>query len=438
MAQGYDVYAIQRQLSPFEKPLYGRPAPQTTVVIPVPKLGSADPFKLASRSKDRLLNYSGEETLSERIFKASEEQRWVNGGGNSLELPPDIVELYDIREGDLLTLVSHSGLVHIDSINHKPPEERKERYLGDHDDLIPQPSTVPLPLGLYDSLEVRMVEALAPLGFGDLGWRIGLGGPKGGKSWVILEELAAALSLQKLIPKLFVLVSYTGDRPLDYPRYLQVNANAPDPTRVRAFAAPADAAPAHQMDTLRFAVNMAKLLCLLGYHVVWFGESWSKTTVNAPANPDSAFVPGGVSTDPLREVTGEMMGICGDYRYLGIGAGSITAIGSVMAGNERSREATVDRETSDNVTTSLVRFDENLQFPKINPDSLSTYTRHAKGFEFRTPVQIRYMQNLRLQLDRFNKVRYQQHLNLLETMNSALGHDLPYADEQREAVRVLR
>lgn len=263
--------------------------------------------------------------------------------------------------------------------------------------LNPDPPTRPLPLELYDSLEVRMTASLAPSAFGVSRWHVG--GGYTGKSWNILEEMEAAVWLlgQKGMEKLSLVVSFTSDRPQDVSRYERVLENAPDPTRVRMVDSPWRDDPENQNETLEFASNMVLLLCILGYDVLWFAESISKSAKelsgSEKVDPDKPIMPGGMYAEALRIVVAKLMGMAGDYRKYGFG--TITLIGSAMAGDTRTLEAVVDREASENATTSIVRYDEDLpRYPKIVANPKRSNTRFPKGFDFRTETQKDMMKKL--------------------------------------------
>ena len=435
MTQRTDVYVLQQELRPDQIPTYGRPtAIPESAIIPVP-FHKKDYLKLRRVKRQQLITGAEQETIP--FGTGSFWDTTDSTTPFTHKLHPSLVKAYDLREGDLLTLREHNGQVAIEAINYGPVSNRFDQYLGTLAFLTPSYPTKPLPLELYDSLSLRMVMLLAALGLGQTCWIPASGAL--GKTGLILEMAKSVLHLQQLRQDVFMMVSYVGDRPEDFSRYKKIIEMAPDKARVRAYQAPITGPPHQQVEVLEMGTNTARLMCMLGYHVVWFVESISKMvwshTGSGMAPAGGGMLSGGLYRKSLDEVINNILGIKGDYS--GYGYGSITLIGSVIAGQDKQSEAVVDRELRDNVTTSVIVLDKVIpEWPPVHPDRRTTYTRQVENFEFRTPLQIDAQADVRYMLDgeMSSGDRTDPYMQWLMLKGHALKYPTPaYHDQVRQA-----
>lgn len=174
------------------------------------------------------------------------------------------------------------GLLKVEKVNELPAEQMEKRPR--FEDLVPVYPNKLLKLETGETpLSTRMIDLLAPIGFGQRGLIVSP--PKAGKT-TILKELAAGISAN--YPEVHLMAVLIGERPEEV---TDISRNV----KGEVYASNFDESPEHQTRVAEVALDRAKRLIEMGHDVVILLDSITRLAraYNLVVNPSGRTLTGG-------------------------------------------------------------------------------------------------------------------------------------------------
>lgn len=309
-----------------------------------------------------------------------------------LEVPPALVEYYNLREGyevDVARLDDYKGkkgnnLLVFSRVNNSddPKIIRK----------LPNPAGVNSPATAYPEKMIELDKFLsvalrffyllkAALGFGQVLYLMGEG--RLGKTRITLEAFEAACRLTMENAKIYVLLVFIGERKEDlweYKRILKhlVAQKLCDPTRIEVIEAPKGDKSKFQWQVFEFAYRRSLVLGMQ-YHTITFYESGSRAVAahsyGGFADPSSGMVSKGIYNQSI-EAVANMVGLGGYYPELDTSNTNFVSV--LNSGKTASALVQFTLETWEHNTTGTWQLyaSSQIKHPKVDVDPLNTMVRN--------------------------------------------------------------
>jgi len=174
------------------------------------------------------------------------------------------------------------GLLKVEKVNDLPAEQMEKRPR--FEDLVPVYPNKLLRLETEQTpLSTRMIDLLAPIGFGQRG--LVVSPPKAGKT-TILKEIAAGIAVN--YPEVHLMAVLIGERPEEV-------TDIARSVKGEVFASNFDESPEHQTRVAEVALDRAKRLIEMGHDVVILLDSITRLAraYNLVVNPSGRTLTGG-------------------------------------------------------------------------------------------------------------------------------------------------
>jgi len=174
------------------------------------------------------------------------------------------------------------GLLKVEKVNDLPAEQMEKRPR--FEDLVPVYPNKQLKLETTEvPLSTRIIDLLAPIGFGQRG--LVVSPPKAGKT-TILKELASGISAN--YPEVHLMAVLIGERPEEV---TDISRNV----KGEVYASNFDESPEHQTRVAEVALDRAKRLIEMGHDVVILLDSITRLAraYNLVVNPSGRTLTGG-------------------------------------------------------------------------------------------------------------------------------------------------
>ena len=346
---GFVLQQPRDELPEAGRPVYGKWATPNTVVIPESK-------KLRQFTRSQ-------------IFRESEEK--------GRKVPEDIVNLWGLKEGDLITFSSPLTDWNIISVNGEREPEVVQNWpsIVGVDKLPSGYPEKPFPVekfdfpfedrqGQYEPI-LRIPTLLAPLGLGHSLWVAGPGGV--GKTTIIraLWRASIRMTSDPEFQNLHVMACVTGERDEDLNdlNFDMYNTRPAELDRVELFGATEDEPEFTHVQMADLFIKRAQRLVESGRDVVAFLDSGTKVVMGHSRSPEYAggegpWIAGGIAIASIAYGT-RLLSVKGQYsdpRNNGDGAHrSLTLICSVLLGTEgeKSSEAFFAWEKMQSLSTAM-------------------------------------------------------------------------------------
>jgi transcription termination factor Rho len=255
---------------------------------------------------------------------------------------------------------NHRALVRVASVNGQEPEGERSEF----EDLTPVQPHRRLSVADADPL-VRAVDLLAPLALGER--ILVLAEPRSGRT-TLLRALARAFGAAG--GRLLILLA--DERPEEVTEWERALPEA------EVIAAPADTEPRDQVRAAELAIGHAKRRAEAGEDVVVIIDSLSRLAL------------GYRDTSRVKRIFGAGRELEGED------SGSLTAIATVLEGDERAPEVRSALETTENV---LIRLDAGLAAQGIVPSLVVSETRASGEEQLRDEAEMAEARELRAELE---------------------------------------
>jgi transcription termination factor Rho len=255
---------------------------------------------------------------------------------------------------------NHRALVRVASVNGQEPEGERSEF----EDLTPVQPHRRLPAADADPL-VRAVDLLAPLALGER--VLVLAEPRSGRTTLLR---AFARAFEAAGGRLLILLA--DERPEEVTEWERALPEA------EVIASPADTEPRDQVRAAELAIGHAKRLAEAGEDVVVLIDSLSRLAL------------GYRDTSRVKRIFGAGRELEGED------SGSLTAIATVLEGDERAPEVRSALETTENV---LIRLDAGLAAQGIVPSLVVSETRASGEEQLRDEAEMAEARELRAELE---------------------------------------
>ncbi|OGM28472.1 hypothetical protein A2962_05440 [Candidatus Woesebacteria bacterium RIFCSPLOWO2_01_FULL_39_61] len=410
ISESYDTQIVDEDKPPYEIPtvFWGiarrfRDFEATTYphhlrpLSPAEEIRSKELTAKRQSSDEQTLREKYREELTRHLYSPNEiSERLKDIKHWGLEVPPEIVENYNLREG---------YEVHLKII--KDPKNPNQKLLvifrvnGNEDPEVVR--NLPLPLGVrqrgkkslrvsyarkmiewdrYGSVPIREFYLLgAWAGHGDVFYLRGEGGL--GKTGISVEAWKATLRLTLEEPKngekpVYAFLAFVGERDMDlddlYKRAQEETPHNPDRVEV-VFATKTDDL-IYQWQVFEYAISRVRVLGLF-YNVIAFYDSGPRAVeaYSAVAKDNEPLVSGGVVKKGIDTVARE----AGAGGYFPETNTSITALILTLDGDPKDPATMLDRLTKERETTGLWSLNRNAQgWPPIDTLERNTYVRRKE------------------------------------------------------------
>lgn len=252
------------------------------------------PNDIQSTPYPHFLNKKARQSLMSSLPKgiaAEDLKQW------GLEVPPVIVQHYNLKEGDQVELkvLDNRRLIVITRVNgcDDPEIIRDWQTIGEpkssrSNGTLPRSAypTMQFPIEKYGDPNLRAITLLAPVGFGNL---VAVAGPaQSGKS-TMLKKTLVSLCRMTHEKNLKVVVCFIGERPEDMTDYLDVIVKEkPKPNTVEYYEASWDDDAIYQVQVAQWAMNRIRRLTAGGGHTAYILDAGSRV---AEALSDTDLIP---------------------------------------------------------------------------------------------------------------------------------------------------
>jgi transcription termination factor Rho len=304
------------------------------------------------------------------------------------------IRRFMLRVGDLVAGVArppkdnerYYGLLKVDKVNDSPAEESMKRpYFDDLTPIYPKQQVL-LTTGKYP-LSTRMIDLLAPIGFGQRGMIVSP--PKAGKT-TIMKEIAAGIAQN--FPKVHLMAALIGERPEEV---TDISMSVKGDVVASNF----DEAPEHQTRVAEITLDRAKRLVEMGKDVIILLDSITRLAraYNLSVAPSGRTLSGGFDPAALWPAK-KFFGAARNCQE----GGSLTIIGTALVETGSRLDDLVYEEFkgTGNMELHLDRkLAERRIFPSINVERSGT---REEGRLF-GPEQLKKINTMRRMLTMLNE-----------------------------------